>query len=207
MPRPRVHDRDDVLDAAEELIVEQGRAGLTIRALADRAGASNGSIYHAFGSVETVVAGAWLRRARQFLAVQRAAVDAELAVAGSTAGRRAVVAAADSPARLAEQDVPAARLLTSMDRDDVLTDAVAAPIADGLRSLDGELRGTFRLLAEAMWQRSDAAALDVVTTCVVRLPVALLFPGLRAGGVAPLHRARLAAAVGAVLDLGPDDLR
>jgi AcrR family transcriptional regulator len=199
MPRPRLHAPDDVLDAAEDLLVERGRASLTVRALAERAGVSNGSIYHAFGSLETVVGGAWLRRAEHFLVLQRAAVD-EALTAGD--GRRAVQAAADAPARLAEEDLRAAQLLVRLSRDDVLADAVAPPVADGLRALDAALVDTFRVLARGLWNRVDPAALDVVTTCVVRLPAALLFPEVRAGRVRPLTRAQLAAAVGAVLDCG-----
>jgi AcrR family transcriptional regulator len=198
MARPRLHSADAVLDAAEEIVVAEGRRQLTVRALAQRAGASNGSIYHAFGSVETVVASAWLRRAERFLALLRAAVDAELAVAGPDVGRRALLAAADTPARLADDDLRAAQLLTSLTRDEVLTDAVAASVADRLRALDGELRDTFRLLATALGERADA--FEMVTTCVVRLPAALLFPEIRAGRVPSLSRRQLAAAVGAVLD-------
>ena len=51
MARPRVHAPEAVLDAAEELLVERGRAQLTVRALSERSGAANGSIYHAFGSL------------------------------------------------------------------------------------------------------------------------------------------------------------
>jgi AcrR family transcriptional regulator len=175
--RPRLHAPDAVLDAAEDLLVERGRASLTVRALATRAGASNGSIYHSFGSVEGVVAEAWLRRARQFLGLQRAAVD----LAGS--GRPAVLAAADAPARLAEVDPRAARLLTSLTRDDVLTDALDEPVAEALRALDGELAELLRCLTEGLWQRRDRAAVGVVTTCGVRLPAALIFPGNPAGAV------------------------
>src|SRR5260370_34706010 len=50
MPRPQVYDRDAMLDAAEELAVEGGVKGVTIRAVSERAGISNGAIYHAFGS-------------------------------------------------------------------------------------------------------------------------------------------------------------
>jgi AcrR family transcriptional regulator len=199
MPRPRVHAPDAVLDAAEDLLVERGRASLTIRALAERAGASNGSIYHSFGSLETVVGSAWLRRAKQFLALQRTAVDEELAGGD---GRRAVQAAADAPARLAEQDLKAAQLLVTLYRDDVLTDAVAPPVADQLRALDAALVDTLRLLARGVWDRADVATVDVVTTCVVRLPAALLFPEIRAGRVRSLTCVQLAAAVGAVLDCG-----
>ena len=197
MARPRLHAPEAVLDAAEELLVERGRASLTVRALAARAGASNGSIYHSFGSVEGVVAAAWLRRARQFLELQRAAVD----LAGS--GHPAVLAAADAPARLAEADPRAARLLTSLTRDEVLTDALDEPVADALRALDGELAELLRRLAEGLWGRRDPAAVGVVTTCVVRLPAALIFPGIRAGAVPGHARAQLAAAVGAVIQVGP----
>jgi AcrR family transcriptional regulator len=199
MPRPQVHAPDAVLDAAEALLVERGRASLTIRALAERSGASNGSIYHAFGSLETVVGAAWLRRAQRFLALQRAAVDDALAAGGP----RAVQAAADAAARLAEEDLPAAQLLVTLQRDDLLTDAVAPAVADGLRALDAALVDTLQLLARAVWNRADAAAVDVVTSCVVRLPAALLFGEIRAGRVRPHTRAQLAAAVGAVLDCGP----
>jgi AcrR family transcriptional regulator len=200
MARPRVHAPDAVLDAAEELLVERGRAQLTIRLLAERSGASNGSIYHAFGSLETVVGAAWLRRARQFLTLQATAVEQALA-AGD--GRRAVQAAADAPARLADEDLRAAQLLVALQRDDVLTDAVAAPVAEDLRALDTTLAATLRRLARAVWDRGDAAAVDVVTVCVVRLPAALLFGEIRTGRVRPHTRAQLAAAVGAVLDCGP----
>ena len=50
MPRPQVYDRDAMLDAAEELAVEGGVKAVTIRAVSDLAGVSNGAIYHAFGS-------------------------------------------------------------------------------------------------------------------------------------------------------------
>jgi AcrR family transcriptional regulator len=197
MPRPRAHAPEAVLDAAEELLVEHGRPGLTVRALSERAGVSNGSIYHAFGTLETVIAGAWLRRADEFLTLQRSAVDEELA---RRDGRRAVQAAADAPARLADQDLRAARLLVALNRDDLLTDAVAEPVAARLRALDAALLDTLRVLARAVRGRADAAAVDVVTTCVVHLPTALLFPKIRAGHVPPLIRTQLGAAVGAVLD-------
>ena len=141
-----------------------------------------------FGSLETVAGSAWLRRAEQFLARGNA--------------RGAVQAAADSPARLADHDLRAAQLLVVLNRDDVLTDAVAPPVADRLRPLDAALVDTLRLLARGVWERADAVAVDVVTTCVVGLPAALLFPGIRAGRVRPQTRIQLAAALGAVLDCG-----
>jgi hypothetical protein len=53
-----------------------------------------------------------------------------------------------------------------------------------------------------MWHRSDGTTLSVITTCVVRLPAALLFREIRTGAVHPHTRAQLAAAVDAVLHCG-----
>ena len=147
MPRPRVHALEDVLDAAERLLVEQGRAQLTVRSLADHSGVSNGSIYHGFGSLETVIAAAWLRRAQQFLALQGAAVQQALAD-GHHLG--AVQAAADAPARLVEGNPSAARLLVTLSREDLLDDAVAASVAAELRTLDAYLASTLRRLAQPL---------------------------------------------------------
>ncbi len=202
MPRPKLLAPDAVLDAAEEILIGGGRAALTIRALAERAGTSNGSIYHSFGSLETVIGRAWLRRAEQFLALQRAAVDDELSGGDP---RRAVQAAADTTAQLAERAPRAALLLVRLQRDDVLTEGLAPDVAAQLTALDAALLDTLRVLARAVFGRAGAAPVDVVTTCVVRLPAALLFPDVRAGAVRPLARRQLAAAVAAVLACGLRD--
>ncbi|SCX54139.1 transcriptional regulator, TetR family [Klenkia marina] len=202
MARPRLHSPDAILDAAQDLLVAHGRDSLTVRALAERSGVSNGSIYHAFGSLETVVATTWLRRARDFLTLQQAAVAAELDRGDP---RAAVLAAADAPARYAEASMPAAQLLTRLSRDDVVTATVDPTVATELTALDGAVAGTLRRLAGAVLPRADRTAVDVLTTCIVRLPGALLFPGIRRGTVDPLARRQLAAAVTAVLDVPLND--
>ena len=71
MPRPQVYDRDAMLDAAEQLAVEGGVTAVTIRAVSERAGISNGAIYHAFGSRGGLVGRAWVRAVRRFLTLQK----------------------------------------------------------------------------------------------------------------------------------------
>jgi AcrR family transcriptional regulator len=61
MARPRVHDPDRVLDAAESLVVACGPAAVTIRAISAAVGVSNGAVYHTFGSRMGLLARAWLR--------------------------------------------------------------------------------------------------------------------------------------------------
>jgi len=190
MPRPQVYDRDAMLDSAEELAVEGGVKAVTIRAVSDRAGISNGAIYHAFTSRGGLVGRAWVRAARRFLALQRQAVDAE------DDPIRAVIAAADTPAVFSEQYPSSARLLLGTRRDELIGDAPAEVQAE-LRALDTDVRDLLIRLSIAMWDRKDAASVAVIEDCVVGLPTGLMLR--RPMPPTDDTRRRLAAAVEAIL--------
>jgi AcrR family transcriptional regulator len=192
MPRPQVYDRDAMLDAAEQLAVEGGVTAVTIRAVSERAGISNGAIYHAFGSRGGLVCRAWVRAARRFLTLQKQAVDAEADPV------RAVIVAADTPAVFSEQYPQSARLWLSIPRDELIGDAPAEVQAE-LRALEAELRDMLIRLSIAMFDRKDAASVAVIEDCVVGLPTGLM---LRRP-MPPTNdtRRRLAAAVEAILSV------
>jgi AcrR family transcriptional regulator len=192
MPRPQVYDRDAMLDAAEQLAVEGGVTAVTIRAVSERAGISNGAIYHAFGSRGGLVGRAWVRAARRFLTLQKQAVDAEADPV------RAVIVAADTPAVFSEQYPLSARLWLSIPRDELIGEAPAEVQAE-LRALEGELRDMLIRLSVAMFDRKDAASVAVIEDCVVGLPTGLM---LRRP-MPPTNdtRRRLAAAVEAILSV------
>jgi AcrR family transcriptional regulator len=190
MPRPQVYDRDAMLDAAEELAVKGGVKAVTIRAVSDRAGISNGAIYHAFGSRGGLVGRAWVRAARRFLALQQQAVDAE------DDPIRAVVAAADAPAVFSEQYPLSAQLVLGTSREELIGEAPAEVQAE-LRALDTNLRDLLIRLSIAMWDRKDAASVAVIEDCVVGLPTGLMLR--RPMPPAADTRRRLAAAVQAIL--------
>jgi AcrR family transcriptional regulator len=190
MPRPQVYDRDAMLDAAEELAVEDGVKAVTIRAVSERAGISNGAIYHAFGSRGGLAGRAWVRAARRFLALQRQAVDAE------DDPIRAVVAAADAPALFSEQYPSSARLWLSTTRDELIGEA-PADVQTELRALDSELRDLLIRLSIGMWDRKDAASVAVIEDCVVGLPTGLMLR--RPMPPTANTRRRLAVAVEAIL--------
>jgi AcrR family transcriptional regulator len=190
MPRPQVYDRDAMLDAAEELAVVSGVKAVTIRAVAERAGISNGAIYHAFGSRGGLVGRAWVRAARRFLALQQRAVDAE------DQRVRAVVAAADTPAVFSERYPSSARLLLGTRREELIGQAPAEVQAE-LRALDIDLRDLLIRLSIAMWGRKDAASVALIEDCVVGLPTGLMLR--RPMPPTDDARRRLAAAVQAIL--------
>ena len=192
MPRPQVYDRDAMLDAAEDLAVDGGVKAVTIRAVSERAGISNGAIYHAFGSRGGLVGRAWVRAARRFLTLQRQAVDSE------DDPVRAVVVAADAPAVFSEQYPSSARLVLGTSREDLIGEAPADVKAE-LRALDTDLRDLLIRLSIAMWDRKDAASVAVIEDCVVGLPTGLMLR--RPMPPSDATRRRLAAAVEAILSV------
>jgi AcrR family transcriptional regulator len=194
MPRPQLHDRDAMLDAAEALAVRGGPKAVTVRAVSELSGISNGAIYHAFGSMGGLVGRAWARAARRFLALQRELVDA------AADPISAVVAAADAPAVFSEQFLLSARLMLGTRREELIGDAPADVQAD-LKALDDDLRDLLIRLSIAVYDRKDGAAVAVIEDCVVGLPTGLM---LRRP-MPPTADAsrRLAAAVEALLAVGP----
>ncbi|WP_243793716.1 helix-turn-helix domain-containing protein [Saccharopolyspora gloriosae] len=205
MPRPRVHDLDQVLDVAERLAVEVGPERLTARLLAAEAGVPNGAIYHAFGSLAALRGRMWLRAADDFLRLQTGLIDRALgADPGFDAAVNAVVAAADAPARLAETRPASARMLMTVRREQLLGPELPGELADELLGLDRRLVSEVLCrLATALWARRDGPSVEVITTCVVDLPTALLRRDLTRSGVSDDVRARLEAAVRAILALDP----
>ncbi len=196
MPRPRVYDQDQILDAVERLAVQSGPAAVTIRAISDAIGVSNGAVYHTFGSRAGLVGRAWLRAGHRFLSAHGELIEA----APDGDGVAAVVAAAEAPAVFAEQHPHSSQLLLTVRRDELLGSETSPEIATQLRDLDRLLVDTMIRLARALWDRRDAAAVDVITTCIVDLPTAILLQRNR------IHdhdaRPRLQSAVRAVLAVG-----
>lgn len=215
MPRPRAHDLDQVLDAAERLVVDGGPQGLTVRRLAAAAGVSNGAIYHAFGSLAVLQGRMWLRAAADFLDLQAQLIDDALSREPETAGDAAVcavVAAADAPAQFAHRRPAAARMLLTVRREQLLGPELPTDLADALIDLDRRLVSeVLRRLAWALWGRRDGPSVEVITTCVVDLPTALLRRAVTdsaADGTTQIStetRARLEAAVRAVLSRPPQN--
>jgi AcrR family transcriptional regulator len=200
MPRPRIHDRDTVLDAAESLAVQTGPASVTTRAVAAAAGMSNGAIYHSFRSRGDLVAQTWLRAARAFLDVQSDLVDSALADS-SADPIAAVVAAADAPAVFFRLHPQSSRLLLRVDRDQLLGDELPEDVTTDLAALDRALIGLMMRLSVHLWKRKDAAAVDAITLCIVDLPTAILLSRNRIGSA--WARDQLKSAVRAVLADGP----
>jgi AcrR family transcriptional regulator len=194
-----------VLDAAESLAVRSGPAAVTIRAVAAATGVSNGAIYHTFGSRAELLGRSWLRAAHRYLAMQTELVEAHLGgrpdpAANSPDVVAAILAAAETPVAFARRYPDSSMLLLTVSRDELLGGELPEDVAAELAGTDDVLVRLLIRLARAMWGRGDAAAVDVITTCVVDLPTAIL---LRRNRIAvPIAHGHLRAAVRAVLAVG-----
>ncbi|MBW0012794.1 TetR/AcrR family transcriptional regulator [Mycobacterium sp.] len=199
MPRSRVYDQDQILDAVEQLAVRSGPAAVTIRAVSAAIGVSNGAVYHTFGSRAGLAGRAWLRAGHRFLCTQGELIDAAMRAPGG-GGVAAVVAASEAPAVFADQYPHSSRLLLTVRREELLGHDTPSDIAAQLHDLDRLLVNAMVRLARALWNRTDAAAVDAITICIVDLPTAILLQRNRIHD--PTARDHLQAAVRAVLAIG-----
>ena len=198
MPRPRVHEPERVLDAVESLAVAAGPAAVTIRAVSAAVGVSNGALYHTFESRSGLMGRAWIRAARRFFTMQHDLVDQALADGDPQA---AVVAAADAPVAFADRYPDSSKLLWLVSREELLDSDLPDDVATELHDLHRSLIDLMIRLADKMWDRRDARAVDTITTCIVDLPTSIVLRRDRLTN--PTAREHVRASVRAVLDVGP----
>lgn len=204
MGRPREHDVDALIDRATALVVERGVHGLTLRELAKESGASNGAIYHAFGSRSGLVARAYLREAERFLVVQQELVE-EALERDRDDRFGPVVAAAQAASVVAERSPTSASFLLLVRLDELLEKDVPDDLRERLRGLRRQVGTVLTRLAGLALGRDDALAVDAVRACVVDVPTGLL---LRGGRLTDPHAvARVEAAVRGIMAAVPPDPR
>ncbi|UDY24022.1 TetR/AcrR family transcriptional regulator [Nocardioides sp. Kera G14] len=205
MARPRLHSLDDLLDVAEQLVTVGDPAGLTLRTLATSAGASNGTIYHAFRSKEELLARLWLRATERLGVLMEEAIR-EVGEAGEP--QDAVVAVALSPVRLAQRHASSARLFFGQRSDQLFSADLAPEVVDELAAQQKRFTGLLVALAQGLWDRRDGVAVEAVVACVVDVPGGLLRRLLMQGREPDqATEERIEAAVRAILSLPLDPPR
>src|SRR4051794_9538987 len=68
MPRPVKHDTNGILDAARELVLQDGTRAASIGAIAEASAAPVGTLYNRFESREALLAEVWFRALARFQA-------------------------------------------------------------------------------------------------------------------------------------------
>lgn len=193
VPRPPRFDHDAILDAALRIISgEPGLAGLSTDAIAVEMGGNVGSIYYRFPSKDHLLAGLWIRCSRRGQAGMITALDADDLDA-------ATVDAALHYPRWARHDVPAARVLAGLGREQLIPhwpDDLAADLA----GVNDDLAQAVRRFAHRRYGNATRAHLQAATFALLDLPAAAIRRYLLAGRPPPesLDPVVLAAARGAL---------
>jgi AcrR family transcriptional regulator len=193
MGRPARFDADQLVDVALTLAAEGGPEAVTMAAVAERAGAPSGSVYHRFAGRPALLAALWLRTVERFQASYLAALGSE-----GDAREAAAAAAREVVAYSRAHPDEAAVLLhgaTAFGSADWPPEALARGLAHA-RAVD-EAVGA---LAARLGERGVAGR-ERVTLAVVDVPYAIVRRHLRAGGLVP-PRAQAAAGDAAAAVLG-----
>jgi AcrR family transcriptional regulator len=200
MGRRRVHEPHAILDAARALVLEEGVGAATVGAIAGASGAPIGSIYHAFGSRDTLLARLWIR------GVGRSQTRFLQAVEEGDDPFDDAVAAALSIYDFAREEPGDARLLVSIRREDLVQMPLTADVAEELRGLNRPIEEAIRSLARRLFGRAGKDQIEQTALAVFDLPHGALRRHLASGKRPPAAlRAPLARAVRASLVEPQDD--
>jgi AcrR family transcriptional regulator len=194
MPRPRLHPTDTMLDAARSLLLQDGARAATVEAIAETSGAPVGSIYHRFGSRETLITRLWIR------AVYRSQASFVAAMERPDA-KEAAVAAALSIFDFCREHPADAQLLASFGREELLGLTPAGPLADELAELNRPVKHAVVTMAQRLYGTRSRRAVERTLLAVFDLPYGATKRHLVAGARLPAGLRRdLETAVRAVID-------
>jgi AcrR family transcriptional regulator len=198
MGRRRVHQPNTILDAAQTLVLEEGAGAATVGAIASASGAPIGSIYHAFGSRDTLLAQLWIRAVRRS---QRRFLDA---LEDESEPLDSAVASALSIYDFARDEPGDARLLVSLRREDLIQMPLPAGLASELAELNRPIEEAIGALARRLFGRVSRERVEQTALAVFDLPYGALRRHLVSGKRPPAAlRVPLARAVRAALDDEP----
>jgi AcrR family transcriptional regulator len=191
-----------MLDAARDLLLEQGATSATIEAISGASGAPTGSIYHRFGSRDELLARLWIR------AVYRSQASFLVALEDGEADADAAArAAALSIIDFCEAEPADARLLASFRREDLIR-TTSGQLADELKELNRPLERAVVDLARRLYGKATRAAVNRTLLAVFDLPYGAVRRYLLAGARLPRGlRGDVERAVAAVIAGGEQDRR
>ncbi len=178
MGRPARHAEATILECAKQLSAEVGPQNLTIAAVAERAGAPVGSIYHRYASRDEILATVWLDLVEEFQGRFLAPLtgDADPVEAG--------LASVSFTYRWVRRHPCEARLMLVHRREDFASERWSKLHRQRAQRLTAQALESLRRYASRLLGRAGAAELRSVRFILIDLPTAALKRDIEAG-VAP----------------------
>jgi AcrR family transcriptional regulator len=184
---------DALLDAAESLVAEGGPPALTIERLTKKTGASNGSIYHRFGSRSVLTAQLWVRAVRSFHSGFAAALEHDNP-------NEAALDAALHTVRWSRKYPSTARMLLLSSEADLVAADLEGEWRSAVTEANQALVDSLKATARRLYGSADEQAVQRVGMALIDLPRGAVHRHLLARRRVPAAAERfLAAAVTAVL--------
>lgn len=174
MGRPARHAEATILDSAKRLSAEVGPQRLTIAAVAKRAGAPVGSIYHRYASRDEILAAVWLDLAEDVQERFLAKLEGDDPV---EAGRAAV----RHSCRWVRRHPLEARLMLLHRREDFAAERWPQSYRRRAAVLAARASESLRSYASRLLGRGGAFELRIVRFVLVDLPIAACKPDIEAG--------------------------
>lgn len=167
-----------MLDAARDLLVDNGLRGATMEAISGASGAPTGSLYHRFGSRDDLFARLWIRAVCRSQASFLAALE-------ERDPRRAATDAGLSILDFCRYEPQDARLLVSFRFDEVVGASPDPAIAEELRTLNRPVERAVVHLAKRLYGRGGAREIERTLLAVFDLPYGAVRRHLIAGKQPP----------------------
>jgi AcrR family transcriptional regulator len=174
MGRPARHARATILDCAKRLSAEVGPQKLTIAAIAERAGAPVGSIYHRYASRHEILAAVWLDLVEEFQGRFLAALQGDDPV-------EAALAAVRYTCGWVRRNPREARLMLLHRREDFAAERWPLSYRRRAETLAAQAGESLRRYAARLLGRSRPPELRIVRFALVDLPTAALKRDIEAG--------------------------
>ena len=174
MGRLARHARSTILDCAKHVSAEVGPQKLTIAAVAERAGAPVGSIYHRYASRHEILAAVWLDLVENFQGRFLAALEGSDPVA-------AALVAVRYTCRWVRSHPREARLMLLHRREDFAAEQWPQSYRRRAEKLAAQARESLRRYAARLLGRCRSAELRIVRFILVDLPTAALKRDIEAG--------------------------
>jgi AcrR family transcriptional regulator len=208
--RPAKFDERQILESARGLVAMHGPASATMSAIARRARAPTGSIYHRFESRDVLLGEVWLRAAEAF---QNAYFDVFRRTPAPDAG---LSAALYFMGRV-RTDLAEARVLLLHRREDFVNRGWPPAMEERAKRLKDQVDTELRDFSRRLCGRADPQTLRLVTYAVLDAPFAAVRRHVAANEIPPPYLdLAITATYGAVLSLlgvppdqkeQPDELR
>lgn len=164
MARPQRFTEDQFLDAALQLLSEEGVAAATTSAIAEAVGAPVGSLYHRFASRDLLLARLWLRTVERFQAGYLSALAADDLDTAATGAALHVV-------RWTRSNLPEAKLLLAL-RPKELIARWPEEVGERLSQLNGRVEQAIAEHAERRFGDARAEHQARVRFAITDLPYA-----------------------------------